>query len=116
MDKEGYRSYETQVQVQAGSTTTVIASLIPETQTATPTPTTTGTTGTLQVASNPPAAGVYLDDVLRGITPLTITGIPQAVHNVEVDKEGYQSYQTQIYIWGGIVTPLNVTLSPSVSP
>ncbi|MBP1929029.1 hypothetical protein J2741_001576 [Methanolinea mesophila] len=58
-------------------------------------------TGTLQVSGNPTAAGVYIDDVLRGIPPLTITGIPQAVHTVEGDKEGYQRYLAQISILGG---------------
>ena len=93
VDKEGYHSYEAQVQVQAGLTTTVIASRIPETQTVTPTvttitspttgpttvtptPTTTGTlTGALQVFSTPSNAAVKLDDVVAGTTPLFLTGV-----------------------------------------
>ncbi len=105
VDREGYHSYETQVQVQAGSTTTVIATLIPETQTVTPTvttttspttvtptPTTTGTlTGSMQVYSTPTNAVVKLDDVVAGTTPLFLTGISAETHKVEVDKEGYHS-------------------------
>ncbi|MBP1929028.1 hypothetical protein J2741_001575 [Methanolinea mesophila] len=135
VDKEGYHSYETLVQVQAGSTTTVIATLIPETQTATPTttttvpttspttgpttvtPTTTTTvtpTGMLQVFSTPTNASVRMDDAFAGRTPLFLNGVAAGTHKVEVDKEGYHSYEAQVQVQGGSTTTVIATLIPEI--
>ena len=142
VDKEGYHSYEVQVNVQAGSTTTVIANLVQETPTTTPTttipttsptttvpttspttsptttvptttpttvtptPTTTSTlTGTLQVFSTPSNATVRVDNVFAGRTPLFLPGVSAGTHKVEVDKEGYHSYEAQVQVQAGFLPP-----------
>ena len=52
--------------------------------------------GTVLVKSNPAAAEVYLNGVFKGITPLTLVKIPEGVHFVRVEKDGYLPWGQQV--------------------
>ena len=48
--------------------------------------------GTLSLASTPAGAAVYIDSVVQGSTPLTVTGLAPGVHQVKLTSSGYQDY------------------------
>lgn len=52
--------------------------------------------GTVLVKSNPNAAEVYLNGVFKGITPLTLVKIPEGLHFVRVEKDGYLPWGQQV--------------------
>ncbi len=136
VDKAGYHHYEVQAFIQAGSTTTVIAGLVPVTPTptvtnvsptptptvTTVTPTPTGTpTGTLQVFSTPANASVTVDGVFAGMTPLFLSGVSAGTHTETVEKAGYHPYEVQAFIQAGSTTTViaslvPVTPTPTASP
>ncbi len=58
--------------------------------------------GTLQLASSPSGAQVYLDSQYQGSTPSTITNVEQGNHTLEFRYPGYQSWSTPILVSSGI--------------
>lgn len=56
----------------------------------TPTPTPTPAFGSIDIRSEPSGASVYLDNVIKGITPLTIEGVPNGVHRILLRLDGYR--------------------------
>ncbi|MEA3313781.1 MAG: PEGA domain-containing protein [Caldisericota bacterium] len=47
--------------------------------------------GAITIDSYPKGADVYVDGVLRGATPLTISGLKLGMYEIEVKKEGYET-------------------------
>ncbi|MBO4287758.1 MAG: PEGA domain-containing protein [Kiritimatiellae bacterium] len=45
---------------------------------------------TLQVTSHPEGAAVFVDAVNRGVTPLSVTGLPAGQHLVQTEKDGFE--------------------------
>lgn len=72
-------------------------------------------TGKLNVISIPSGANVYVDNVYKGQTPITITKLSVGQHVVKLTKAGYNNYITTISITAGKTTKLNVVLTP-ISP
>jgi len=65
----------------------------------------------LHVYSNPSNAQVYVDNVSRGITPLSVHNLSTGNHHVQILKSGYTPYSTTKYIYDG-ENYLNITLTP----
>ena len=90
------------------------------TATTAPTPTPYVPSGSIQVSSNPTGATVWVDGVSSGMTPIVVTGLTQGTHNIEVEKTGYQHWESQVYVQVGATTNvfagLVVGTSPTVSP
>jgi len=57
--------------------------------------------GTLQFASSPAGAQIYLDNQYQGTTPSTLTGVATGSHTLEFRDPGYQSYSTNITVASG---------------
>lgn len=57
--------------------------------------------GTLQLASSPSEAQVYLDSQYQGSTPSTITNVEPGNHTLEFRSPGYQSWSTVILVSSG---------------
>jgi hypothetical protein len=57
--------------------------------------------GTLQLASSPSEAQVYLDSQYQGSTPSTITNVEPRNHTLEFRSPGYQSWSTVILVSSG---------------
>ncbi len=75
-------------------------------------------TGILAVISSPKAAKVYLNGEFKGVTDLNMT-LPPGNYKVEVQKEGYTSYSTNISLKGELVETVDPTLfptNPSLTP
>jgi hypothetical protein len=75
------------------------------------TPATTPATGSVEVSSTPPGAEVYLDNVYRGTTPVTVIGEP-GPHTLELRLRDYQSWSKSIVVEGGTKGYVDTALVP----
>ena len=63
-----------------------------------PTPVPTPAFGSVAVSSEPSGADVYLDNTIRGITPMTITGVQNGRHTVRLRLDGYEDYTQEVVV------------------
>lgn len=70
----------------------------PPTFTATPTP--TPSTGSLDIRSSPSGAMIFVDNAMKGITPLVVTGVSNGEHTVTLQKTGYQVGASTVLMMG----------------
>jgi len=108
VEMTGYQPYATTVNVQVSTVSDVIATLIPS-----PGP---GTTGTLSVSSTPAGANVFVDNVLKGVTPITLTNIPMGDHKILLRLNGYQDYTITQQVNAGAANTITTTLNPVGTP
>lgn len=59
------------------------------------------TTGTVQIASSPTGAQIYLDSQYRGSTPSTLTGVGAGEHTLELRYSGYESWSATMAVMAG---------------
>jgi hypothetical protein len=64
----------------------------------TPTPTPPPAYGIITVISEPKSATVYVDNVIRGISPLTLDAVPNGPHTVLLRLEGYQDHEETVTV------------------
>jgi len=87
-----------------------------------PTPTPTPAYGSITVTSFPAGANIYIDNVYKGLTPATFSGILNGNHIVLVKMEGYADAKKSVTVSGDDrsvdITLLDKTVTPSytVSP
>jgi hypothetical protein len=86
----------------------------PNYQTYTPQPTPTPSVGSLIIESAPDDAEIYLDGTIKGITPLTLTGIPNGHHKILLRLDGYDDERETVEILGNSQT-VTLELSPKVA-
>ena len=101
-----YQDYTQSVYVPAGQTVTVnavLSQVVPG-----PTP---DATGQIVIASSPSGAEVYLDNVYKGVTPVTLSDIAAGSHTLTLSLTGYQDSVQTVTVNGGESTPVAVTLS-----
>lgn len=55
-------------------------------------------TGSIVMESEPDVASVYLDGKNRGFTPLTLYGIPVGRHTIKLKKDGYETWQRNMFV------------------
>jgi hypothetical protein len=108
LDLSGYNHWETGVDVSAGETSQVSASLAPS-----PPP---STTSIISVSSSPSGADVYLDDGYKGITPLTLTDISPGTYTMEVKLGGYNDWSTSVQATAGNTESVSASLASGSSP
>lgn len=75
----------------------------------TPAPAAPGT-GTLSVVTNPAGAQVFVDDVLRGLSPTTIPELPAGPHTLRLEKSGYRNMTVPVAIGDGRTTEYSTAL------
>lgn len=85
---DGYAVYRQPVQISAGQTFRVDA-----TMTAQP--------GDLQIVSTPEKAKVYVDNQLRGETPITLGGLEPTDHRVRVELKGFEPEARTVAVKAG---------------
>ena len=100
----GYYDYVTTLTVSAGRTTSLVATLkdLP----------TSNPSGQVAVVSAPSGAGVYIDNVYRGITPLTVRDVPRNSHTVLIRLPGFQDWTTSIQVQEGETAQVSASLVP----
>jgi PKD repeat protein len=68
--------------------------------------------GTLSVTTDPAGARVYLDDVLRGASPMTLPNLPAGAHTLRIEREGYQTMRVPVTISDGKTMEYSTALLP----
>jgi hypothetical protein len=97
--RSGFVDLTTQVSVQGGKNSEVIATLKPK-------------TGTLVVNSTPPGVRVMLDGTYAGLSPVVSANISAESHMVLLEKDGYIAVTRNVSISAGQVTSLEISLEP----
>jgi len=72
--------------------------------------------GTVQIVSSPSSAEVYIDNVFRGYTPVTLTQIDAGQHVLTLKLSGYIDYVSTISVTTGQTLPVAVTLNAAPTP
>lgn len=54
--------------------------------------------GSLEIKSSPTAATIYLNGVKRGLTPVTLTGLPQGSYLLTLEASHYYSVNEPVYV------------------
>lgn len=65
-----------------------------------PTPPPTPAYGTITVLSSPPGADIYIDNVYKGLSPATFTGVPNGNHVVLMRLDGYPDLTKSVTVNG----------------
>jgi len=108
IEKTDYLPYEKDITVTAGSTTIVSAVLSPV-----PPP----DTGSIDVQSDPDGAYIYVDGVLKDITPSLIPDISPGMHTVAIELTGYETYEnSSVSVIAGATTLISALLEPASPP
>ncbi len=68
--------------------------------------------GTLDVQSSPTGAGVLLNNVYRGSSPLNLQSVSPGEYNLTIFKDGYIWYARDISITSGQTTAISAVLTP----
>lgn len=102
--KSGYQDYATSVSVTAGSTATVSAALNPGSKPP--------ATGTITAQSSPSGAEIYLDNVYKGFSPVSLSDISAGSHVVIFKMAGYSDAQYTVDITAGQSTQVIGVLAP----
>ncbi|HVP95160.1 MAG TPA: PEGA domain-containing protein [Methanoregulaceae archaeon] len=97
----GYDDYTETVSVMSDTTSTVNVDLAK----INPAP------GSVRVTSTPSLATVYLDNVNKGTTPLTLDNVGAGSHTILLRKIGYNDYRTSINVISGKTVTVSATLT-----
>ena len=99
LKKSGYLESSTSVNVAAGQTASVSATLNVQ-----------PTTGSINIKSTPAGATILLDGMNKGTTPATLTGISTGSHTIILKKSGYSDSSTSVTIAAGQTASVSATL------
>ena len=108
----GYNDWMNTVYIQPNVVTSISAPLTPVGPSPTPVP----AAGTIEVSSTPTGAEVYVDNLFKGYTPATLTGISAGQHEVLLKYTGYVDYTQAVVVGSGQTTPLTVSMQPAPAP
>jgi hypothetical protein len=75
-------------------------------------PTATSSAGSLQVASRPSGAQVFVDDYLIGTTPLLLSNVPTGAKSLRIELSGYKAWTTSIRIEPSARSRVAASLEP----
>jgi len=114
LTKTGYNDYYTSVNVIANQVSQVNTVLVIN-STGNQTNQTNQSFGAIYATSSPSGASVYVDGVLRGISPITIPNVLVGQRNVNYALSGYDGYATTVTVDLGQTTNVNAVLSQSTS-
>ncbi|MFA5266484.1 MAG: PEGA domain-containing protein [Methanoregula sp.] len=90
----------------SGGTTTIAPSAAAQSAQAAP------DTGTLSVTTDPTGAIVYVDDVMWGASPATVSGLSSGAHSLRLEHAGYQNMSVPVTITEGKTAEFSLVLVP----
>jgi hypothetical protein len=67
--------------------------------------------GYLAVESDPPETRIFVDDVDKGLSPAIVQVEPGFLHKVELRREKYTTYRTDVNVSAGTKTPVSAVLT-----
>ncbi|MDK2975281.1 MAG: hypothetical protein PWP08_1652 [Methanofollis sp.] len=97
---DGYQDAVTPVNVNSGQQSSVTSTL----------QTVGSDTGSMEIASEPAGAGVYLNNAYKGITPLSLSDLATGEYTVSVQLQGYAAWTTAATVNAGATTPVSAQL------
>ena len=100
------------VYIQPNVVTSINAALTPVGPSPTPVP----ASGSIQVATTPDGAEIFVDNLFKGYSPATLTGIAAGQHTVLLKYTGYIDSTQSVIVGSGQTTPLTVTMQPAPAP
>jgi hypothetical protein len=100
----GYQNYEETFYVSPGTVKSVHGNLVPLAP----------VTAVLNISSAPAGASIYLDGVLKGMTPMTIQNITSGAHTLRLSMRGFQPYEQQLIFSPRETKQMTVTLQPEI--
>lgn len=109
---DGYRGYTTTISLARGETTPVDVVLETAEQ-VTPAPTPPREAGSISVASFPDGAYVFIDDEMRGATPVKVSGLAPGTYTVRISMQGYADNIQEVPVAGGQTTKVYADLVPT---
>jgi len=70
--------------------------------------------GTLEVTSDPSGTSISLEGELRmsGVTPTVFNQALMGEYKLKAEREGYERYETKLYLTGGTPFSIDIRLSP----
>jgi hypothetical protein len=101
IDYPGYQPYITSVYVDMGSSPEIDASLVP-----------LKTYGSMFIDSTPQGADVYVDGNYEGTSPVTVAGIAEGPHQVELHLAGYDVLTRTVSVVAGQGSTMNLAMAP----
>jgi hypothetical protein len=110
MTLANYQPYTVTAIVTADGVYTIRANLVAVTPGPTP-----STDGQITVRSSPSGANIYVDNLYKGLTPLTLVGIPNGGHTILLRMNGYQDWQSTVNVAAGSSTDVSGTLVAAAS-
>ncbi|MFA5394704.1 MAG: PEGA domain-containing protein [Methanogenium sp.] len=99
----GYQDSVSTVAVNSGQTSTVSANLAGGSQGK----------GTIDISSSPIGATVYLNNVNKGITPVTLTDQNPGSYTCTLQLPGYTTWSEVVEVHNGAISYVSASLSPS---
>jgi hypothetical protein len=106
-----YQPYSVTATVTAGGVYDILANLAPVVPGPTP-----GINGHFTIRSSPEGANIFIDNLYRGLTPLTLVDIPAGSHSILLRLNGYQDWQSSVNVNAGSSTDVSGTLAPAITP
>ncbi|MCU0633157.1 MAG: PEGA domain-containing protein [Methanolinea sp.] len=107
LTRTGYQDSATTGVVRAGENYALILTLTQNPQ---------STTGGISIVSSPSGTEVFLNNVYRGPSPLTIGSLPEGNYPVLLRLSGYQDWQSEIPVTAGQTVQVTATMNPSPAP
>jgi len=104
LSKDGYQDWIKKVTIVVSKTNTLSISLIDKPKSA-------PVHGQLSIDSTPPSAQVYLNDKVKGTTPLTLDNLTPGTYRLKMTKEGYQDLKQEVQVKAGETTQITTNLS-----
>jgi hypothetical protein len=101
IDYPGYQPYITSVYVDVGASPEIDASLVP-----------LQTYGSMFIDSTPQGADVYVDGNYEGTSPVTVGGIAEGPHQVELHLAGYEVLTRTVSVTAGQGSTMNLVMAP----
>ncbi len=98
----GYQDYTSTVDVRSATTSQAYASMIPG----------PSATGSVHVTTTPTGASIMIDNVLKGVSELTVSDLPAGTHTVTAQLAGYNDGTTTVTVTAGQTTNAALALSP----
>jgi hypothetical protein len=71
------------------------------------------TTGGISITSNPLGAEAYVNNVFKGLTPVTVDGLTPGSYGVLVRLNGYQDWQSSVMVSSGKTEQVSAVLIPA---
>ena len=99
----GFVELTTPVRVEAEAVSQVNATLLPR-------------TGSLVVNTSPPGAGILVDGVRTGSSPVTLVNMTADNHTLVVEKEGFSTVSRQVRVIAGQTVTTDIVLEPQSLP